>query len=165
MGRILHGTALDGRWLPCAQGLEIIHKDIDDRPGGGRRGRRGLIRGGAWLISTARRFHMSKGDQSQTTNPDAIARRAYELYLQRGSEAGHETEDWLQAEAELSVREEAASGDASDAAHVHSSSSSSSDSSPDPSATPAPEPTGDSAAAQTSKGNTGKRPVRQPQSH
>jgi hypothetical protein len=35
------------------------------------------------------------------TDPDAIARRAYELYLSRGSEPGHEMEDWLQAEAQL----------------------------------------------------------------
>jgi len=35
------------------------------------------------------------------TDPDAIARRAYELYLSRGSEPGHEMEDWLRAEAEL----------------------------------------------------------------
>ena len=41
------------------------------------------------------------------TDPDAIARRAYELYLSRGSEPGHEVEDWLQAEAEL----KAASGE------------------------------------------------------
>ena len=33
---------------------------------------------------------------------EAIAKRAYELYLQRGSLAGHELDDWLQAEAELS---------------------------------------------------------------
>ena len=32
---------------------------------------------------------------------EAIGRRAYELYLQRGSVAGHELDDWLQAEAEL----------------------------------------------------------------
>jgi hypothetical protein len=32
---------------------------------------------------------------------DDIAKRAYELYLQRGSESGYEVEDWLQAEAEL----------------------------------------------------------------
>jgi hypothetical protein len=35
---------------------------------------------------------------------DEIARRAYELYLQRGSVPGHETDDWLQAEAELTAR-------------------------------------------------------------
>jgi Protein of unknown function (DUF2934) len=34
---------------------------------------------------------------------DEIARRAYELYLQRGSVPGHETDDWLQAEAELAT--------------------------------------------------------------
>jgi hypothetical protein len=32
---------------------------------------------------------------------DEISQRAYELYLQRGSLPGHETDDWLQAEAEL----------------------------------------------------------------
>jgi hypothetical protein len=34
---------------------------------------------------------------------DEIARRAYEIYLQRGSVPGHETDDWLQAEAELAA--------------------------------------------------------------
>ena len=37
------------------------------------------------------------------TDPDAIARRAYELFLARGSEPGHEMDDWLQAEAELTA--------------------------------------------------------------
>jgi hypothetical protein len=32
---------------------------------------------------------------------EAISKRAYELYLRRGSVPGYETEDWLQAEAEL----------------------------------------------------------------
>jgi hypothetical protein len=31
-----------------------------------------------------------------------IRERAYEIYLQRGAQAGHEQEDWLQAERELS---------------------------------------------------------------
>ncbi|NGZ97053.1 MAG: hypothetical protein CV089_13200 [Nitrospira sp. WS110] len=30
-----------------------------------------------------------------------IARRAYELYLERGGINGHEVEDWLQAEREI----------------------------------------------------------------
>jgi Protein of unknown function (DUF2934) len=33
-----------------------------------------------------------------------IARRAYDLYLTRGSEPGHDVEDWLQAERELRSR-------------------------------------------------------------
>jgi hypothetical protein len=33
---------------------------------------------------------------------EQIARRAYELYLNRGQTSGHELEDWLQAERELS---------------------------------------------------------------
>lgn len=35
---------------------------------------------------------------------EAIARRAYELYLERGAEPGRDVEDWLQAEAELRER-------------------------------------------------------------
>ncbi len=38
------------------------------------------------------------------TDPDAIAKRAYELFLARGSMPGHEMEDWLQAEAELNAK-------------------------------------------------------------
>jgi DUF2934 family protein len=33
---------------------------------------------------------------------EEIARRAYELYLQRGGEQGKDVEDWLRAEKELS---------------------------------------------------------------
>ncbi|HVU50019.1 MAG TPA: DUF2934 domain-containing protein [Polyangia bacterium] len=33
---------------------------------------------------------------------EATARRAYELFLARGGEHGHDAEDWLRAEAELS---------------------------------------------------------------
>jgi len=36
-----------------------------------------------------------------------IARRAYDLYLTRGSEPGHDVEDWLQAERELRTRSDA----------------------------------------------------------
>ena len=33
---------------------------------------------------------------------EEIAKRSYELYLARGAQPGHEVEDWLAAEAELS---------------------------------------------------------------
>ena len=35
---------------------------------------------------------------------DQIRRRAYELYEQRGREEGHELEDWLRAEEEVTGR-------------------------------------------------------------
>jgi hypothetical protein len=45
---------------------------------------------------------MAKTNPSDTRPSDEeISQRAYELYLQRGSVPGHETDDWLQAEAEL----------------------------------------------------------------
>jgi hypothetical protein len=33
---------------------------------------------------------------------DGIARRAYEIYVQRGGENGRDVEDWLRAEKEIS---------------------------------------------------------------
>jgi len=45
---------------------------------------------------------MPKSSETATPESDAIAKRAYELYLQRGSVPGYELDDWLQAEAELS---------------------------------------------------------------
>src|SRR4051794_7377681 len=40
---------------------------------------------------------------SQAVDPrERIAARAYERYLQRGGEHGRETEDWLEAEREIS---------------------------------------------------------------
>ena len=45
---------------------------------------------------------MPKSNERATPDLDAIAKRAYELYLQRGSVSGHELDDWLAAEAELS---------------------------------------------------------------
>jgi hypothetical protein len=38
---------------------------------------------------------------------ERIRRRAYELYVQRGSESGSELDDWLQVEEEIRSAEEA----------------------------------------------------------
>lgn len=48
-------------------------------------------------------------DTSQAPSRQQIEARAYELYLARGAVPGHEEEDWLRAERELS---DAASADA-----------------------------------------------------
>ena len=55
---------------------------------------------------------MPKSNETATLDAEAIAKRAYELYLQRGSVSGHELDDWLAAEAELSSA--AATADASE---------------------------------------------------
>jgi hypothetical protein len=39
-----------------------------------------------------------------TPNTDAIAVRAYELFLENGSAHGYDVEHWLQAERELTAR-------------------------------------------------------------
>ena len=39
--------------------------------------------------------------QRPTIADTEIARRAYDLYLARGREDGHDVEDWMQAEREL----------------------------------------------------------------
>ena len=41
------------------------------------------------------------------TSSDLLARRAFELYSQRGCEHGHDLEDWLRAERELQSAEPA----------------------------------------------------------
>jgi hypothetical protein len=40
-------------------------------------------------------------NDSNRPSDQAIAKRAYELYLQRGSTPGYELHDWLEAEAQL----------------------------------------------------------------
>jgi len=40
-----------------------------------------------------------------TPEDQEIRIRAYELYEQRGRENGHDVDDWLQAEAELSTQQ------------------------------------------------------------
>ncbi|MGH9603474.1 MAG: DUF2934 domain-containing protein [Terriglobales bacterium] len=46
----------------------------------------------------------ANGNTTRNGAPDLselIRQRAYELYLERGSEEGHAAEDWLRAEAEV----------------------------------------------------------------
>ena len=48
------------------------------------------------------------GDKNKAVEPDStreheIRRRAFEIYLERGSEPGRDLEDWLQAERELTT--------------------------------------------------------------
>ena len=40
--------------------------------------------------------------QDRTISREELEKRAYELYLQRGAEHGHDEEDWLLAETQLS---------------------------------------------------------------
>ena len=42
-----------------------------------------------------------KSVRTEGPTEEQIAKRAYELFQARGSEHGHEMEDWLQAEREL----------------------------------------------------------------
>jgi len=48
-----------------------------------------------------KRTTMAKAQPIQT---DRIAQRAYELFLMRGAQHGHDLEDWLAAEQELRGR-------------------------------------------------------------
>jgi hypothetical protein len=44
---------------------------------------------------------MTNENKDPLPDQDAIARRAHELFVERGGEHGHHEEDWLRAEAEL----------------------------------------------------------------
>lgn len=46
------------------------------------------------------------GQTSSAISHDAIAARAYELFLERGGTHGHDLDDWLTAERELVSRRE-----------------------------------------------------------
>jgi Protein of unknown function (DUF2934) len=52
------------------------------------------------VTTAADRAPKARVDAPATTEYD-IARRAYDLYLARGREPGHQLDDWLQAEREL----------------------------------------------------------------
>ena len=45
--------------------------------------------------------NMTTADQSTAERRAEIARRAYELYLERGCVAGEDLDDWLKAEREV----------------------------------------------------------------
>ncbi|MGH9510318.1 MAG: DUF2934 domain-containing protein [Terriglobales bacterium] len=52
---------------------------------------------------------VANGNPSSNGHPELselIRQRAYELYLERGSEDGHAAEDWLRAEAEVHAQKE-----------------------------------------------------------
>lgn len=51
--------------------------------------------------SSAERQQMASPGEEHPPQPDAIARRAYELYCERGYQDGRDMDDWLQAEREL----------------------------------------------------------------
>ena len=43
----------------------------------------------------------SNGASDSLNDPDAVARRAYEIYLNRGGDHGADLDDWLEAERQL----------------------------------------------------------------
>lgn len=53
-------------------------------------------------IKSNRQPHGGKMTQPKFPISEQIQKRAYELYLERGCADGHDVEDWLAAEVELS---------------------------------------------------------------
>jgi hypothetical protein len=56
-------------------------------------------------ISRARKGDTAGDANAVMTMHAEVARRAYELYIARGYQHGHDVEDWLRAEAELTQRQ------------------------------------------------------------
>jgi hypothetical protein len=54
------------------------------------------------LVTASDRRPRRAAQQTKRTDAE-IARRAYDLYLARGREDGHDVEDWIQAERELNA--------------------------------------------------------------
>jgi hypothetical protein len=55
-------------------------------------------------VAVASRASTARIEAATGIDEHDIARRAYDLYLTRGGEPGHDVEDWLQAEQELRLR-------------------------------------------------------------
>jgi hypothetical protein len=53
---------------------------------------------------SAENLSSAKGNGQATDLETEIRGRAYELYLQRGCEPGHEVEDWFEAERQVMAR-------------------------------------------------------------
>jgi hypothetical protein len=45
--------------------------------------------------------HQPQRAEAAFVGPEAVSRRAYELFQERGRQPGHELDDWLRAEREL----------------------------------------------------------------
>lgn len=56
---------------------------------------------GEIITTAADRAPSVPTDGAANVTEHDVARRAYSLFLERGSEHGHDVEDWLQAEREL----------------------------------------------------------------
>jgi hypothetical protein len=50
---------------------------------------------------TTRGSKRGNGSPSNFNDPDAVAKRAYEIYQQRGGSHGADLDDWLEAERQL----------------------------------------------------------------
>ena len=57
---------------------------------------------------TIKKIPASGHTAAEENREEEIRRRAYELYEERGHEDGHDVEDWLRAEAEITGRSERA---------------------------------------------------------
>jgi hypothetical protein len=53
------------------------------------------------MARTTRRAGKDQTVRTSAPEPDEIARRAYDLFVARGGEHGHDLEDWLEAESAL----------------------------------------------------------------
>jgi hypothetical protein len=59
-----------------------------------------------------REHHKLAGDATAAeTDRERVAQRAYELYLERGAGQGHDLDDWLSAEREVTGGTRTSSGD------------------------------------------------------
>jgi hypothetical protein len=59
------------------------------------------VNGSSDLPKPARSSKKSNGAAESFNDPDAVARRAYEIYERRGGDHGADLDDWLKAEREL----------------------------------------------------------------
>ncbi len=93
--------AAGGAELPGSQAVEAGSSGLMT---GGREQTAAAGTNGGTLAPQVARSASSPGIWGREPNREAIARRAFELFLSRGGAHGHDVEDWLAAERELRKR-------------------------------------------------------------
>ena len=68
--------------------------------------------GAMGLPKPARTSKKTNGTADQFNDPDAVARRAYEIFQNRGGDHGADLDDWLEAERQLKPGPSAVTGPA-----------------------------------------------------
>jgi Protein of unknown function (DUF2934) len=105
VNRVCDDIAPSGAQASITEGVRGLHAEIEINSTTRRKDSGMTLKGKRdetlQLHASPIQPHAEDTSANHSANQDAISRRAYEIYLERGSLPGRELEDWLQAEREF----------------------------------------------------------------